>query len=79
MNFFLIIAICLLAFQCEEADNIRAFKVEIHEVEGVGSCECHIRIDDLIEVGEDTMVCYYYGDTYTDTLHYRKENILHEP
>lgn len=72
MRFILLLLLCGLYSQCREAEGIKAFKVEIREVAYFGTCECHIRMDDLIEIGEDSITCYCYKNGFIDTLHYRK-------
>jgi hypothetical protein len=69
-----IVSACLLVISCQRADNIEVYKVEVHRMEGYEYCECHVRTDVMIEIGEDSMVCYCYDRGLYDTIHYVKTN-----
>ena len=66
----LVLFVCLLflltAWTCETEEDIYIYKVETWEVDNVGECECHIRMDD-VNKGDDSITCFSITG---DTLHY---------
>jgi len=53
---YLLMYLFILNISCETSNDIKIFRVEYREIDSLGVCECHIRMDD-VEVGEDSVVC----------------------
>lgn len=63
----LVFMFLLSAWTCETEEDVYIYKVEMWEIDSIGECECHIRLDDVAK-GEDSITCF--SSVGNDTLHY---------